>query len=95
MLIRTLNRPKTKWDDAEEPTINNFYKLITENFEYALKSADRQKPPQYFTSREVDRNTPWRQVSLGTHMVHHQRHMPIEKNKLERDFQKRKSWINN
>ena len=46
-------------------------------FEYALKSVDRQKPT------EVKRNTPWWQVSPGTHMVH----VPRGKNKLERDFQ--------
>ena len=27
---------------------------------------------QYFISTEVDRNTPWLQVSSGTHMVHQQ-----------------------
>ena len=43
--------------------------------------------PQYFISTEVDRNTPWRQVSSGTRMVHQQRHMPSGKDKLERDFQ--------
>ena len=32
--------------------------------------------PQYFISTEVDRNTTWRQVSSGTHMVHQQRHVP-------------------
>ena len=42
---------------------------------------------QYFISTEVDRNTPWWQVSSGTRMVHQQRHMPSAKNKLERDFQ--------
>ena len=47
-------------------------KFIAESFEYGLSSADR---PQYFTSTEVDRNTPWRQVCSGTHMVHQQRHM--------------------
>ena len=28
--------PKTTWDGAEEPTINNFLRLIAENCEYAL-----------------------------------------------------------
>ena len=46
---------------------------------------DRNQP-QYFISTEVDINTPWRQVSPGTRMVHQQRHMPRGKNKLERDF---------
>ena len=30
---------KSKWDGAEEPTINNFIKLIAGNLEFALKSA--------------------------------------------------------
>ena len=76
--------PKTKWDGAEEPTIsilfNNSIRLITETFEYALKSADRPKPIA------VDTNTPLRQVSSGVHKVHPQRHMPSGKNQLERDF---------
>ena len=29
--------PNTKWDGAEEPTINNLYKIVTDDFEYALK----------------------------------------------------------
>ena len=29
--------PKTKWNGAEEPTINNCYTIETEQFEYALK----------------------------------------------------------
>ena len=33
---------------------------------------DRSQP-QYIISTEVDRNTPWRQVSSGTHIVHQQR----------------------
>ena len=45
-----------------------------------------QSQPQYFISTEVDRNTPWRQVSSGTNMVHQQRHTPSGKNKLERDL---------
>ena len=48
MLIRNLNWPKSKWDGTEEPTINNFYKLITGNFEYALKIAYRPKPSAVF-----------------------------------------------
>ena len=43
------------------------------------------KQPQYIISTEVDRNTPVRQVSSETHMVHQQRHMPSGENKLERD----------
>ena len=40
MLIRNLNMPRTKWDGSEDPTINHFdTQLITDNFEYALKSA--------------------------------------------------------
>ena len=40
--------PKTMWGGAEEPTINNSYKTITENVEYPLKSADRPKPTAVF-----------------------------------------------
>ena len=65
------------------PTIYNSYKLITDNFEYALKVQIDRIQPQYFISTEVDRNTPLRQVSSGTRMVHQQRHMPSGKNKLE------------
>ena len=32
---------KNKLNDAEQPTINNFYKIDNINFENALKSADR------------------------------------------------------
>ena len=65
--------PKTKWDGAEDHTINNFYKLITENFEYALKKcAHRPKP-------EVDRNTPWPQVSPWTHGPPAETHVKCEK----------------
>ena len=37
--------PKSKWSDAEEPAINHFiiYKIGTDNFEYALLSANRLK----------------------------------------------------
>ena len=42
--------------------------------------------PQYFISTEEDRNTPWRQVSSGTRMVHQQRYMPGGENKLEQDY---------
>ena len=67
---------KTKWDGAEDPTINYF--------EYALKSAHRPNPTAVYHINQ--RNTHWRQVSLGTHGP------PAEtdvkwKNKLERDFQ--------
>ena len=27
---------KSKWDGADEPTFNNFYKIGTDNIEYAL-----------------------------------------------------------
>ena len=59
--------PKTKWYGAEEHTI------------MLLSVRTERRQPQYFISTEVDRNTPWRQVSLGTHMVHQQRHMPSGK----------------
>ena len=51
MLIRKLNMPKGMWDGSEEPTVNHLYTLtilITENFEYALKIADQQKPTAVF-----------------------------------------------
>ena len=43
----TLNIPKLKWDGADEPTINHFYKvtLMTDNFVYVL----RANRPQYQT----------------------------------------------
>ena len=37
LLALCLNMSKTKWDGAGYPTINNFYTMITENFEYAFK----------------------------------------------------------
>ena len=62
--------------------------LIKEKFEYALqKSADRSKPTAVFHITEVDRNTPWRHVSSGNHMIQQQRHMPSGKHKLDRYFQ--------
>ena len=37
IFVLNLNMPKTKWDVAEESTINNFFKkFIAKNFEYAL-----------------------------------------------------------
>ena len=36
--------PNSKWDDDEESTINNFYKYVTYEFEYALRSVNRPKP---------------------------------------------------
>ena len=62
-------------------------KLIPENVDMLFKAQSDRRHPQYFISTEVDINTPWRQLSLGTHMVHQQRHMLSGKNKLERDFQ--------
>ena len=44
---------KTKWDGAEEPTINNFYK-INDNIKFwicSLKCGSSQ--PQYLISNEV------------------------------------------
>ena len=35
--------PKSNWDFVEEPRIENFYKIVTDNFEYALLSANRSK----------------------------------------------------
>ena len=32
MLIRNLSMPKTKWDGAEEPTINNVYTIDSRTF---------------------------------------------------------------
>ena len=36
IFVLNFNIPKTKWEGAEDPTINNFLKLKAENFEYAL-----------------------------------------------------------
>ena len=33
IFVLNLNMPKTKWDDAEEPTINNFFKIDSRHFE--------------------------------------------------------------
>ena len=41
---------------------------------------------QYFISTEVDRNTPWLQVSWETHMVPNRDTCQVEKDKLERYF---------
>ena len=80
--ILNLKMPNIKSDCEEEPTINNFYKILNMIFKVRI---DRSQL-QYFISTEVDRNTPWRQVSSGTRMVHQQRHMPSGET-LERDFQ--------
>ena len=40
--------PTTKWDGAEDPRFIISMELITENFEYALKSANRPKPTALF-----------------------------------------------
>ena len=39
---------KPQWDGAEEPTINNFLRLVAEKFKYALLSANRPKPTAVF-----------------------------------------------
>ena len=40
--------PKTKWGGADEPTINNFYKIDNKTFEYAIQSAERLEPTSLF-----------------------------------------------
>ena len=81
ILILYLNMPKTKWEGVEEPTINTFYKTDKHNILHMLlKVRIYQSKQQYFSSTEVDRNTTWCQVPLGTLMVHQQRHMPSQKN---------------
>ena len=42
--------PKTKWEGAEVPTINNFFKI-------------ERIQSQNLISTEVARNSPWRKVS--------------------------------
>ena len=38
IFVLNLNMPKTMWDGAEEPTINNSFKIKCRNFElYQLK----------------------------------------------------------
>ena len=49
-----------------------------------LKVRIDDSKPQYFTSTEVDRNIPLRQVSSGTQVPQAETHGG--KNKLERDF---------
>ena len=39
---------KTKWDGAEDPKINNFYRIDNRDFKYVLKIADRPKPTAVF-----------------------------------------------
>ena len=48
--------PKTKWGDAEEPTISNLYEMEILNMLLKVR-IDRSKP-QYFISTEVNRYTP-------------------------------------
>ena len=55
--------PKIKFDGAEDPTINNFYKIDNRKFCLCSLKADRT------ILTEVDRKISWRQVSSGTHMV--------------------------
>ena len=38
----------TKWDGAEDPTINNFFKIDSRKIEYALLRAYRPKPTAVF-----------------------------------------------
>ena len=40
--------PNSKLDGAEEPTINNFYKIEKGAFEYDRKGVDRPKPSAVF-----------------------------------------------
>ena len=55
--------PNFKRDGAEEPTINNFYKMEVGQFEYPLKvRIDRNRPHNHI-STEIDSNTTWLQVS--------------------------------
>ena len=77
MSILNLNMLKCKCGGAEEPIINNVYKIgnrtiLNVIFEVRI---DRNRP-QYDISTESDYNTTWRQVSSGSHMVNQQRHMP-------------------
>ena len=54
--------PNTKWDGAEEPTINNSYKIKPKILYMLLKVRIDLSQPQYFISTEVYRTTPGRQV---------------------------------
>ena len=67
LFVLNLNMPKTEWAGPEEPTINNFFKLIAEHFELNMlfKVKIDRSQPHYFISTEVDRNTPWRSVSTS------------------------------
>ena len=76
--------PKTKWNGAEEPTINYFYKI--DNMQFRILSYKCGSTDTNRISSELDRNTPWQQVSSWTHMIQHQRRIPSGENKLERDF---------
>ena len=76
--------PKSKWDNAEEPTIIKFNKIRTDNFECALLCMNRTHYHNYQPQLTV--------ILLGDKCplvprVHQQRHMPSGKNKLEPDFQ--------
>ena len=62
--------PKSKWDDAEEPTFNNFYKIWTGNFEYALLNANGLQYQQKLTVILLDVKCPW-----GP-MIQQPRHIP-------------------
>ena len=43
--------PKTKWDVAEEPTINNVHTIVPENLEYALKMRIARSRQQYYMAK--------------------------------------------
>ena len=64
------NMPRTKWDGAEDPQSIISMILIEDIFEYVLKGANLPKPTAVFHFKSTE-NT-WRQVSSGTHMIHHQ-----------------------
>ena len=65
--------PKTKWDGAVEPTINNFYK--TENFEYAPKIADRPKSAALLNINRSSQKYSLATSVLGDSYGPQQRHM--------------------
>ena len=69
-----LNIPKFKWVGAEEPTIYYVYQIDGQHLNMLLKMRVSKNLPQYRISTEVNCNTTWRQMSLGT-LGHQQRHM--------------------
>ena len=54
MLNLNFNLPKTKWDSAEDSTINKSMNLITDNFEYALNNANLSKPTAVFHAKSIE-----------------------------------------